>query len=33
VNGATLLEPVSKRHFPVSGAWKKDGDLIHPSDG
>jgi len=33
VNGATLLEPVSKRRFPVSGAWIKDGDFIHPIDG
>lgn len=31
-NGATLLDPVSKKRFPVSGVWKKTGELVHPID-
>jgi hypothetical protein len=31
-NGAMLMDPSSKRRFPVSGAWKKGGDFFHPID-
>jgi len=31
-NGATLSDPVTKKRFPVSGAWKKKGEFVHPID-
>ena len=31
-NGATLLDPVTKKRFPVSSVWKKTGAHVHPVD-
>ena len=31
-NGASLLDPDSKKRFPVNGGWRKQGGFKHPID-